>query len=134
MISTTKARKQGGAFWINIPYSSKFWERNFDRYWLFKYSTENILMDCHCISSYTCKCCIFLKQFHRLNFDGLAGKRQNIKISPIKILCYTVDDIIINFCYKFDFFLTFLHKSILIKPGMQAGACLVYYNYLGLRC
>ena len=42
----------------------------------FKYLTENILMDGHCLSSYICKCCIVFKQFDGLNFDGLAGKHQ----------------------------------------------------------
>ena len=42
-------------------------------------------MDGHCLSPYTCKRCIVFKQF-----DGLAGKCQNIKTSPVKILRYTV--------------------------------------------
>ena len=32
---------------------------------------ENILTDGHCLSPYTCKCCIVFKQFDGLNFDGL---------------------------------------------------------------
>ena len=54
----------------------------------FKYFTENILTDGHCLSPYTCKQCIVFKQFDRLNLDGLAGKRQNFP--PVKILRYTV--------------------------------------------
>ena len=42
----------------------------------FKYLMENILTDGQCLSPYTCKRCIVLKQFDRLNFDGPAGKRQ----------------------------------------------------------
>ena len=49
---------------------------NFDGYSLFKYLTENILTDRHCLSPYTCKRCIVFKQFDRLNFDGSAGKCQ----------------------------------------------------------
>ena len=41
---------------------------------------ENILMDGHCLSLYTCKCCIVFKQFDKLNFDGLAGKCQNFAL------------------------------------------------------
>ena len=63
---------------------------NFDGYWLFKYFSENILTDGHYLSPYTCKCCIVFKQFDKLNFDGLAGSVQNVEISPIKILRYTV--------------------------------------------
>ena len=37
---------------------------------------ENILTDGHCLSPYTCKCCIVFKQFDGLNFDGLTGKYQ----------------------------------------------------------
>ena len=36
-------------------------------------------MDGHCLSPYTCRCCTVSKQFD--NFNGLAGKRQNVKIS-----------------------------------------------------
>ena len=60
---------------------------NFDGYWLFKYLTENILMDGHCLSPYTCKLCIVFKQFDWLNFDGLAGAS---KFPPIKTLRYMV--------------------------------------------
>ena len=49
---------------------------NFDGYRPFKHLTKNILKDGHCLSPYICKCCIGFKQFDRLNFDGLAGKRQ----------------------------------------------------------
>ena len=42
----------------------------------------------HCLSPYTCKHCIVFKQFDGLNFDGLAGKFQNIKIFPMKIVRY----------------------------------------------
>ena len=31
-----------------------------------------------------------LLQFDKLNFGGLAGKGQNVKISPVRILRYTV--------------------------------------------
>ena len=43
---------------------------------------ENILTDGHCLSPYTCKCCIVFKQFDGLNFDGLAGKRQKRQNFP----------------------------------------------------
>ena len=56
----------------------------------FKNLTENILTDGHFHLPYICKHCIVLKQFDGLNFDGPAGKRQNVKISPVKILRYTV--------------------------------------------
>ena len=55
---------------------------NFDGYRLFKYYTENILMDGYCLSPYTCKCCIVFKKFDRLNFDGLAQKCQKRQNSP----------------------------------------------------
>ena len=55
---------------------------NFDGYRLFKYLMENILTDGHCLSPYTCKCCIDYKQFDGLNFDGLAGKRQKCQNPP----------------------------------------------------
>ena len=60
---------------------------NFDKCWLFKYLTENILMDHHCLIPSTWKRCSAFKKFDRLNFDGLA---ENIKISPINILHYKV--------------------------------------------
>ena len=50
--------------------------QNFDGYWLFKYLTENVLTDGHCLSPYTFKCYIVFKEFDGLNFDGLAGKHQ----------------------------------------------------------
>ena len=53
---------------------------NFDEQLLFKYLTENILTDGHCLLPYTCKHCVVFKQFDGLTFDGLAGsclKRQN---------------------------------------------------------
>ena len=49
--------------------------QNFDRYRLFKYLTENILMNGNCLSPYTCKGCIVFKQCDGLDFDGLAGKQ-----------------------------------------------------------
>ena len=55
----------------------------FDGYWLSKYLTENILTDSHCLSPYTCKCCIVFKQFDRLNFDSLAGKHQKCRNFPL---------------------------------------------------
>ena len=55
------------------------------------YLMENILTDGHCLSPYTCKCCIVFKQFNGLNFDGLAGKRQKLQnFPPVRILHYTV--------------------------------------------
>ena len=69
---------------------------NFDGYWLFKYLMENILMDGHCLSPYTCKCCIVCKQFDGLKFDGLAGKCQKHQNFPDKILRYTVAIFIIS--------------------------------------
>ena len=50
---------------------------------------QNILTDVYCLSPYICKRCIVFKQFYGLNFDGLAGKHQNVK-PPVKILHYTV--------------------------------------------
>ena len=47
-------------------------------------------MDGSCLSLYTCKRCIVLKQFDGLNFDGLAAKHQTSKFLPVKILRYTV--------------------------------------------
>ena len=43
---------------------------------------ENILTDGHCLSPYTCKCCIVFKQFDGLNIDSLAGKRQKRQNFP----------------------------------------------------
>ena len=54
----------------------------FDGYWLFKYLTDG-----HCLSPYTCKCCIVFKQFDGLNFDGLAGKRQKRQNFPPSKFC-----------------------------------------------
>ena len=48
----------------------------------FKYLTENILTDGHCLSPYTCKHCIVLQQFDVLNFDGPAGKHQKRQTFP----------------------------------------------------
>ena len=56
----------------------------------FKYLTENILIDGHCLSPYTYKHCIVFKHFNGLNFDGPAGKCQKRQNFPIKILRYTV--------------------------------------------
>ena len=67
---------------------------NFDRYQLFKYLTGNVLTDALCLSLYTCKRCIVFKQFDRLNFDGLVGKRQKRQFPPVKILRFTVVEII----------------------------------------
>ena len=60
---------------------------NFDRYWFFKHLTENILTDGHLLSAYTCKCCIVLKQFDGLNYDGLAGKSQKRQNFPLSKFC-----------------------------------------------
>ena len=49
---------------------------NFDGYWVFKYLTENILTDAHCLSPYISKRCVVFKQFDGLNFDSLARKHQ----------------------------------------------------------
>ena len=65
---------------------------NFDGYSFFNYLMENILMDGHCLSPYTCKSCIVFKQIDRLNFDGLAGKHKKTKYPPVKILHYTVSE------------------------------------------
>ena len=67
---------------LQLPYSTKFDEANFNGYWLFKYLTEIILTDGHCLSPYTYKRCIVFKQFDGLNFDGLAGKRQKRQNFP----------------------------------------------------
>ena len=67
---------------------------NFDGYQLFKYLTENILTGALCLSLYTCKRCIVFKQFDGLNFDGLVGKHQKRQFAPVKILHYTVVEII----------------------------------------
>ena len=50
---------------------------------------ENILTDGHCLLPYTCKRCIILnfKQFDKLNFDGLAGKRQKHQNFPPSKFC-----------------------------------------------
>ena len=67
---------------------------NFDGYWLFKYLTEKILTDGHCLSPYICKCCTVFKQFDGLNFDGLAGKhqkRQNFPPSKSSAIRYLID-------------------------------------------
>ena len=50
---------------------------NFDEYWLFKYLTENILMDGNCLSPYTRKGCNVFKQFDRLN------RRSSWKVSKM---------------------------------------------------
>ena len=55
---------------------------HFDGFRLFKYLMENMLTDDHCLSPYNCKFCIVFKQFDRLNFDGLAGKRQKCQNFP----------------------------------------------------
>ena len=57
---------------------------NFDRYWLLKYLTENILTDGYRLSPYTRKCCTVLKQFDGSNFDGLARKRQKHQNFPFQ--------------------------------------------------
>ena len=62
--------------------AEKFDGGNFDGHWLFKYLTENILMDGYCPSPYTCKCCTVFKQFNGLNFDGLAQKHQECQNFP----------------------------------------------------
>ena len=41
-------------------------------------------MDGHCLSPYTCKRCITVKQFDGLNFDGLAGKCQKRQNSALR--------------------------------------------------
>ena len=61
--------------------------RIFDGCWLIKYLTENILTDGHCLSPYTCKHCNAFKKFDRLNFDGLAGKRQKSQNFPPLHFC-----------------------------------------------
>ena len=44
-------------------------------------------MDGHCLSPYTCKCCIVFKQFDGLNFDSLAGKHQKCQNFPPSKFC-----------------------------------------------
>ena len=68
--------------WHNTVQCKILMGGNFDGYRLFKYLMENISTDGHCLSPYTCKCCIIVKQFDRLNFDGLAGKRQKCQSFP----------------------------------------------------
>ena len=46
-------------------------------------------MDGHCLSPYTCKYYIVVKQFDGLNFDGLAGKCQKRQIFPQPKFCAT---------------------------------------------
>ena len=46
---------------------------------------ENILTDGYCLSPYTCKRCTILKQFDRLNCDGLARKCQKHQNFPPSI-------------------------------------------------
>ena len=48
---------------------------------------SNVLMDGHCLSPWTCRCCISFKKIDGLNFDGLAGKhqkRQNFALYNIR--------------------------------------------------
>ena len=59
-----------------IRYSTNFWWGKILMDTDFKYLMRNILTDGHCLSPYTCKCCLVFKQHGRLNFDGLAGKCQ----------------------------------------------------------
>ena len=68
---------------MHTPYSINFVTGgNFNGYCLFKYLTENILTDSHCLSQYNCKRCIVFKQFDRLNFYALAGKCQKRQNFP----------------------------------------------------
>ena len=67
---------------------------------------ENIFMDGHCLSPYTCKRCIIFKQFDGLNFDGLAGKRQkcqNFTPSKFCAIRYTTKNFIRLFYKKIVF-------------------------------
>ena len=68
--------------WWRYCIAQNFNGGNFDGYWLFKYLTENILTDDHCLSPYTYKHCIVFKQYDRLNFDSLAGKHQKRQKFP----------------------------------------------------
>ena len=49
----------------------------------FKYLTENILMDGQCLLPNT----VLPSKFDGLNFDGLAGKRQNRQNFPLYGRC-----------------------------------------------
>ena len=60
-----------------IPYSGEILTgENVDRHRLFKYLTENILTDGHCLLLNA----VLPSNFKGLNFDGLAGKHQNFPL------------------------------------------------------
>ena len=101
--------------------------QNFDRYWLFKYSMENILTDRYCLSPCTCKCCTVFKQFWQVKFWWSSSKTS--KFPPLKILHYTVlkfhESLIYNFIFNNDF-LQSSHELILTK---QYRGNLLSHNY-----
>ena len=100
--------------------------QNFDGYWLVKYLTENILTNDYCLSPYTCKCCTIFKQFGRLNFDGLAGKRQkhqNFPPSKFSAIQY--------FAQIFSYYasiLLFAFAYILFQKFYQHNWCIPNWN------
>ena len=69
---------------LHIPYNAKFWPGNFWQILTLQICDRKYLTDGHCLSPYTCTCCIVFKQFDRLNFDGLAEKHQKHQISPFQ--------------------------------------------------
>ena len=82
----------------------------------------------HCLSPYTCKCCIVFKQFDGLKFDGLAGKRQKVNISPTKLLSYTVIVYLVLYLHICTGTFTLVH---VIKPLM---VCTMYCVYTCMNC
>ena len=106
--------------------------QNFDGYWLVKYLTENILMDDHCLSPYTCKCCTILKQFGGLNFDGLAGKRQKHQNFPHQKFLLAIR----YFAQIFSYYassLLFAFAYILFQKFYQQNSCIPNWNSSHIR-
>ena len=85
----TRAYTHTGGGWLsNYRIVQNFDRGNFDGYWLFKYLMEENIWWMVTVFHHTPVgiCCTVFKQFDGLNFDGLAGKRQNFPSSKFSAI------------------------------------------------
>ena len=88
---------------------------------------QNIFTNIHCLTPYTCKCCIVFKQCDELNFDGIARKRQKcFKILPVKkfaLYSMHVVHTAINLVHRFitDNHFKTKHSSIILLESFCQG-------------
>ena len=89
---------------------------------------ENILMDGHCLSPCTSKCCNALK-IDRTNFDSQAAWKvlEKLKFPLIKILCYAV---YMKTAYFMTSFITIVYNIIVIIMVFCHIFAIVFFMYI----